>query len=173
MKFGFSLIELMVVVAIVGVLAGVAVPVYKAYTIKAKIAKCLLFVDSIAVDLKKNYSTTGSLPSTINVNGVTNISGTWTIINANDVYQVIYNTDQKTYFSIGARLRGLEGIPGYIDPTINPLNLSAVFYGFYDNAGVMTVICGAGNTTYPTRFIPASYLPSFCNCTKVAAGSCN
>ena len=44
---GFTLIELMIVVAIIGILAAVAIPAYQDYTIKAKIGNALTAVDSV------------------------------------------------------------------------------------------------------------------------------
>lgn len=44
---GFTLIELMIVVAIIGILAAVAIPAYQDYTVKAKIGNSLTAVDSL------------------------------------------------------------------------------------------------------------------------------
>ena len=57
MQKGFTLIELMIVVAIIGILAAVALPAYQDYTIRAKVSELLLAASSQRTQLSEKYQT--------------------------------------------------------------------------------------------------------------------
>ncbi len=56
---GFTLIELMIVVAIIGILAAVALPAYQDYTIRAKITEGLSLASAIKADMSSSYAADG------------------------------------------------------------------------------------------------------------------
>jgi type IV pilus assembly protein PilA len=60
---GFTLIELMIVVAIIGILAAVAIPAYSDYTIKAKVANILSSVDSLKTAITLCAQEAGGSPA--------------------------------------------------------------------------------------------------------------
>ena len=67
---GFTLIELMIVIAIVGILSAVALPAYQDYTVRAKFSEIL----AIAGEMKTSYTeyqiTNGDAPATVSVAGI-------------------------------------------------------------------------------------------------------
>ncbi len=64
---GFTLIELMIVVAIIGILAAVALPAYQDYTVRAKVSEVMLAASSGKVPVAEFFQTYGRFPSTASV----------------------------------------------------------------------------------------------------------
>lgn len=62
---GFTLIELMIVVAIIGILAAVALPAYQDYTVRAKTSEVVLAASGGKTSVAEAYQTLGHMPSTI------------------------------------------------------------------------------------------------------------
>ena len=69
---GFTLIELMIVVAIIGVLASIAVPQYQNYTARAQASEGLSVTAGLRADIAEQYSLRGKMPESIDT---TDISG--------------------------------------------------------------------------------------------------
>lgn len=62
MQQGFTLIELMIVVAIIGILAAVALPAYQDYTVRAKMSEVMLAMSACRTSITEVYQTGGTPP---------------------------------------------------------------------------------------------------------------
>ncbi len=87
---GFTLIELMIVVAIIGILAAVALPAYKDYTVRAKVSEVILAASSAKTSVSEYAQVNGALtmPST----GVATQSSTYVASVAYDGTNIITAT---------------------------------------------------------------------------------
>ncbi len=64
MQQGFTLIELMIVVAIIGILAAVAIPAYQDYTVRARVTEGLSLASAAKTGVSEFFASKGALPST-------------------------------------------------------------------------------------------------------------
>lgn len=140
MQKGFTLIELMIVVAIIAILAAIAIPAYQNYLIRAQVSEGMSLVSAAKTGVEEFYSNYGTFPLTNASAGVptnTSISGSY-------VSQVTVVSGKIQALYSGAKAN--TAIQGTM------LVLSPVGLG-----GSVNWTCGtAAGTNVPLEYLPAS-----------------
>lgn len=91
MQQGFTLIELMIVVAIIGILAAVALPAYQDYTIRAKMSEIILAMSACRTSITEVYQS-GGTPPAANTWGCEAVASKYVASLATDVNGVVTAT---------------------------------------------------------------------------------
>jgi type IV pilus assembly protein PilA len=137
MQQGFTLIELMIVVAIIGILAAVALPAYQDYTVRAKVSEVVLAASGGKTAISEAFQTLGHMPAVASA-GITPQSSPF-------VASVDYTTTATNVGILTATASSKE--PKIAGSTV-------VLTGTADTTGVVTWVC--------TGTILAKYLPANC-----------
>ena len=154
---GFTLIELMIVVAIIGILAAVALPAYQDYTVRAKISEVILALSACRTTVTEVYQSGGAAPAA-NGWGCGENGGSGTPISSKYVQQITTDQNGRVFATIqnvsaDVNTKVLSLVPTAVDAS------TAAVYATHSGQGLFGWVCG--NSSSGTT-VSAKYLPGTC-----------
>lgn len=136
---GFTLIELMIVIAIIGILAAIAIPAYQDYVIRAKVSEPIIFADAAKTSISEYYQSQGKMPADMSAAGIQNSTSQY----IGSVAYSVTGSTAKVTITTATTLGG------------DANSKTIVFQGTGTSTGV-TWTCANVGATMPKKYLPAN-----------------
>ena len=141
---GFTLIELMIVVAIIGILAAIALPAYQDYIARSKVTEGMGYLDSVKTSVAEYAATNGRLPASLDEAGIASPSTQY-------ISAAVWNGGGAGATTAQVRLTLTN-----INSTLNAADAVHLTATFNSTDNTVAWSCGTGLGTTAYKFLPSN-----------------
>jgi type IV pilus assembly protein PilA len=143
---GFTLIELMITVAIIGIIAGIALPAYQEYTVRSRMSEVILALSGCRASISEVYQAGGSAPG----------AGNWGCEAVVTRYVESLATDDDG--KVTATVRNINVNVNTKVLTLIPMSSPTVFADTATDmgTGLFGWLCGGAGSSVEKKYLPSS-----------------
>ncbi|HEV8095353.1 MAG TPA: pilin [Burkholderiales bacterium] len=144
---GFTLVEMMIVVAIIAILAAVALPVYQDYSVRAKMSEVILAISACRVSISEAYNTAKTSPGANSWGCEGGVSSKYVQKIQTDADGAVTATVIGISSAVDGSVLTMVPLKAAATPATTPADLGSRLYGWD---------CGGTGTNIALKYLPAS-----------------
>ena len=144
---GFTLVELMIVIAVIAILASIALPAFQDYSVRAKMSEVILAISACRSSISEIYQTGGSAPSANSWGCEGGVASRYVQKVETDSNGVVTGTVSGISTAVDGSVVTFIPLAASGTPAAAPANMGSGLFGW---------TCGGAGTTVSAKYLPSS-----------------